>query len=110
MPEEIRSKIVKFFRDNKVLVVCDVIKGRGSLSAGWFMVAKHDKLKNETSFAITNINLAINIFGSGEVEISPKGSLYIGKVVMQRKGGTPDPTKLQFKIKPCEIFRVGELT
>lgn len=74
------------------------------------MVAKYDKLKNETSFAIANINLAINIFGSGEVSISPKGSLYIGKVVMQRKGGTPDPTKLQFKIKPCEIFRVGGLT
>lgn len=74
------------------------------------MVAKYDKLKNETSFAIANINLAINIFSSGEVSISPKGSLYIGKVVMQRKGGTPDPTKLQFKIKPCEIFRVGGLT
>lgn len=110
MPEEIRNKIVNFFRENKVLIVCDVIKGRGSLSAGWFMVAKYDKLKNETSFAIANINLAINIFGSGEVSISPKGSLYIGKVVMQRKGGTPDPTKLQFKIKPCEIFRVGGLT
>jgi len=25
---------------------------------------------------------------------------------MQRKGGTPDPTKLQFKIKPCELFKL----
>ncbi|MEO0183799.1 MAG: hypothetical protein ABIL40_10035, partial [candidate division WOR-3 bacterium] len=51
-----------------------------------------------------DINTAMNFFGSGEVELSPKGSLYIGRITMQRKGGTPDPTKLQFKIKPCELF------
>jgi hypothetical protein len=27
---------------------------------------------------------------------------------MQRKGGTPYPTKLQFKIKPCELFKLGK--
>ncbi|MBC7328518.1 hypothetical protein H5T87_10490, partial [bacterium] len=46
--------------------------------------------------------------GSGEVGLSPKGSLYIGRITMQRKGGTPDSTKLQFKIKPCELFRLDE--
>jgi len=50
----------------------------------------------------------MNFFGKGEVTISPKGSLYIGKITLQRKGGTPDPTKLQFKIKPCQLFSLGE--
>jgi hypothetical protein len=49
----------------------------------------------------------MNFFGSGEVKISPRGSLYIGKITMQRKGGTPDPTKLQFKVHPCDLFKIG---
>jgi len=48
----------------------------------------------------------MNFFGNGNVEISPKGSIYIGRITMQRKGGTPDPTKLQFKIKPCQLFEL----
>ena len=45
-------------------------------------------------------------FGKGDVKVSPRGSLYIGRITMQRKGGTPDPTKLQFKIKPCDLFKL----
>lgn len=51
----------------------------------------------------------MNFFGNGEVKISPRGSLYIGKITMQRKGGTPDPTKLQFKIHPCDLFKMEGL-
>ncbi len=36
------------------------------------------------------------------VKMIPRGSLKIGRVTMQRKGGTPDPTSLQFKINPLE--------
>lgn len=36
--------------------------------------------------------------------MSQKGGLIIGKLTAQRKGGTPDPTSLQFKIKPLDIF------
>jgi hypothetical protein len=50
----------------------------------------------------------MNFFGSDDVKISLRGSLHIGKITMQRKGGTPDPTKLQFKIKPCQLFNLGE--
>jgi len=49
----------------------------------------------------------MNSFGGGEVSISTRGSLHIGKITMQRKGGTPDPTKIQFKIKPCRLFKPG---
>jgi len=33
-----------------------------------------------------------------------RGSLKIGRVTMQRKGGTPDPTSLRFKINPLALF------
>lgn len=50
----------------------------------------------------------MNFFGSGDVKMSPRASLRIGRITMQRKGGTPDPTKIQFKIKPCELFELEE--
>ncbi len=38
-----------------------------------------------------------------------KGSLYIGKITMQRKGGTPDPESLQFKISPNSLFNKRQI-
>ncbi len=108
IPEIIRSKIVEFFNRNKIIVVSDILKGRGCLSANWMLVTRFNKQENTATWILKNINTVINFFGSGEVSISPRGSLYISKITMQRKGGTPDPTKLQFKIKPCQLFELGE--
>ena len=33
LPEDLRNRIVDFFNENKVLVVSDILKGRGGLSA-----------------------------------------------------------------------------
>jgi hypothetical protein len=108
LPDELREKIIKFFSENKILVVSDILKGRGGLSANWMLVTRYNKNDDTTTWILKDINTAMNFFGSGNVEISPRGSLYIGRITMQRKGGTPDPTKLQFKIKPCELFKLGE--
>jgi len=108
MPEVIQKKIIQFFKKNKILVVSDIIKGRGGLSAGWMLVTRPNKQENTTTWILKNINTVMNFFGSDDVEISPGGSLHIGKITMQRKGGTPDPTKLQFNIKPCKLFNLGE--
>ena len=78
------------------------------MSAGWMLVTRRNKQEKTTTWILKNINTVMNFFGSDDVEISPRGSLHIGKITMQRKGGTPDPTKLQFKIKPCKLFNLGE--
>ncbi len=106
LPDQLQDKIMNFFKDNKILVVSDILKGRGGLSANWMLVTRYNKKDDSTTWTLRDINKVMNFFGSGEVRISPKGSLYIGRITMQRKGGTPDPTKLQFKIKPCELFEV----
>ncbi|MGC8576343.1 MAG: type II restriction endonuclease [Caldisericum sp.] len=106
LPEELRNKITKFFTDNKILVVSDILKGRGGLSVNWMLVTRYNKNNETTNWILRDINTAMNFFGSGDVKMSPRGSLYIGRITMQRKGGTPDPTKLQFKIKPCELFEL----
>ncbi len=107
MPENIRNKIVEFFNNNKIIIVSDILKGRGGLSANWMLVTRYNKNEDTTTWILKDINNVMNFFGSGEVKISPKGRLYIGKITMQRKGGTPEPTKLQFKIKPCQLFELG---
>jgi hypothetical protein len=108
MPLTIQEKIIKFFQKNRIIIISDTIKGRGGLSADWMLVTRLNRENETTTWILKDINVVMNFFGSGEVCVSPKGSLYIGKITMQRKGGTPDPTKLQFKIKPCQLFKVGE--
>lgn len=106
--EHTSNKIVTFFRNNKILVVSDILKGRGGLSADWMLVTRYDEIQDTTTWTLRDINTAMNFFGFGDVYISKRGSLHIGRITMQRKGGTPDPTKLQFKIKPCELFKMGK--
>jgi len=107
LKDNITNKIIQFFKKNKILVVSDILKGRGGLSADWMLVTKYTRSENSTTWILKDINTAMNFFGADDVRMSPKGSLYIGRITMQRKGGTPDPTKLQFKIKPCELFTLG---
>ncbi|HOJ71604.1 MAG TPA: hypothetical protein PK864_04630 [Syntrophorhabdaceae bacterium] len=106
LPDDLKNKVITFFENNKILVVSDIIKGRGGLSANWMLVTRYNRDDSTTSWILKDINTVMNFFGTGEVKISPRGSLYIGRITMQRKGGTPDPTKLQFKIKPCDLFKI----
>ena len=106
MPENIQKKIVNFFDKNRIIIVSDIIKGRGGLSANWMLVTNYDVQNDFTTWILKDINTVMNFFGSGDIKLSSKGSLYIGKITMQRKGGTPDPTKLQFKISPCKLFDI----
>jgi len=108
MPETIQKEIIEFFKRNQIIIISDIIKGRGGLSANWMLVTRLNREIKTTTWTLIDINVVMNFLGSGDICISPKGSLYIGKITMQRKGGTPDPTKIQFKIKPCLLFNLGE--
>lgn len=100
-----QDKILSFFRENQCLILNDILKGRGQFASEWFLVIL--KLKDApVKWRLKPINEIINFY-SGEVVFSPKGSLKIGKVTMQRKGGDNgrDSAKmLQFKIDPLLIF------
>ncbi len=100
-PEKI-YELINFIDKNKILIFNDVLKGKGSLSASWFLVTLNDE--DKLRYILKDINYVCNFYTQGYIEISPKGSLKIGKMTMQRKGGTPDSTSLQFKINPLELF------
>ncbi len=106
MSEIIQNKIIKFFKRNIIVIISDIIRGRGGLSADWMLVTRLDRVNNTTTWTLIDINTVMNFLGKGEVCISTRGSLHIGKITLQRKGGTPDPTKLQFKMKPCQLFNL----
>ena len=105
MNEGDQDKVVRFFTDNKILIVSDLLKGRGEFSADWVLVIL--KANNESKWILKSINEAMNVFGNGDIRITSQGSLKIGKIGMQRKGGDGgrDTAKmLQFKINPVELF------
>ncbi len=106
MNEDNQNKIIDFFTKNKILIISDIIKGRGLFSAGWMLVSLN--IKGEIYWTLKNINYAMNIFGNGEVKITNKGSLKIGQITMQRKGGDggrDTANMLQFKINPAILFK-----
>ncbi len=106
MSEKERNKIVNFFSKNKILIISDILKGRDKFSADWMLVILK-KNKNSYEWTLKDINTAMNIFGQGEVRITKQGSLKIGQIGMQRKGGDSgreSAKMLQFKINPCLLF------
>lgn len=107
MDKNDQDKIVSFFKNNKILIVSDLLKGRGEFSVDWVLVIL--KFNAESKWTLKSINEAMNLFGNGDVRITSQGSLKIGKIGMQRKGGDAgrDTSKmLQFKINPVELFNI----
>ncbi len=105
MNQSMQEKIVCFFTKNKFLIVADILKGRDAYAASWMLVAL--KLQGQVEWVLKSINHAMNVFGQGEVRITSQGSLKIGRIGMQRKGGDagrPTANMLQFKINPVELF------
>ncbi len=100
------QELVKFFEENKILIVSDILKGRGKFSADWMLVVLN--VEEQTSWTLKSINEAMNLFGSGEVKVTKQGNLKIGKIGMQRKGGDGGRVSsqmLQFKINPVELLK-----
>ena len=66
---------MKFFKENKIIVVSDILKGRGGLSANWMLVTKYNKNENMTTWVLKDINTVMNFFGSGRCKNITKGKL-----------------------------------
>lgn len=106
--EEEKEKILQYFNQNKMLIILDIVKGRGKFAAEWILVAQ--RLNNVFRWTLKPINVAINHYSEGNVEITARGNLKLGRITMQRKGGDAgrDTAKmLQFKVDPTELFNVN---
>jgi len=95
-----QNELIEFIRNNKSLIVSDILKGRGQFSAEWMLVILKATNK-EVKWALKPMNFCLNLFGNDDVVISKKGNIRIGKITMQRKGGDggrKSAQMLQFKI------------
>jgi len=103
-----RKKIIDFFDKNKTMIVSDILKGRGRFAAEWFLVILKNKDK-EFAWALKPINYVLNYYGNGPVRMTLQGSIAIGKITVQRKGGDngrDTANMLQFKINPAAILNI----
>jgi len=99
--------LLKFFNDNKTLIINDILKGRGKFSAQWMLVILKSKNTDTIDWALEPINKVLNHFGNGKISITPRGSFKIGNITIQRKGGDngrETANMLQFKINPLELL------
>jgi len=99
--------LLNFLSENKMLIINDILKGRGRLAAEWMLVILKLKESNTLEWALEPINKVLNHFGNGEVVITPRGSFKVGNITIQRKGGDngrESANMLQFKINPAELI------
>ena len=107
MTESEQQIILKWFIENKLLIVSDIFRGRGEFSAEWVLVVQ--KVKENARWILKNINEVMQHYSQGDIVISQRGSIKIGRITVQRKGGDGgrDTAKmLQFKINPLELFDI----
>ena len=105
-----QKSLLDWISINKTLILSDIIKGRGQFSAEWVLVVQ--KFDNNVRWTLVNINRVLQHYSNGNVRISPKGSIYIGNVTMQRKGGDggrDTANMLQFKLNPAELFCIENI-
>lgn len=104
-----QQKLLNFFTQNQTLIVSDILKGRGKFAAEWMLVILNLKDEVGIDWVLKPMNIVMNFFGNGSVEISPRGSIKIGRITIQRKGGDngrETANMLQFKINPTELFQI----
>lgn len=106
LPKKLQSEIFNFFADNLKLVQSDVLAGRGELRAEWFMVT--DKSKKITE--VREMDKVLDAASFGGVGMTPRGSIRIGRITAQRKGGdkgAKTACHLQFKVNPIELIKAA---
>lgn len=102
--------LLSWIKNNQIMIVSDILKGRGEFAAEWMLVAQ--KVSSNARWTLKPMNYCLNYFGNGTVVITPKGNIRIGRITMQRKGGDngrKSANMLQFKINPAELFAVDDV-
>lgn len=106
MTHDEQNKILLFLSQNKMTIVSDILRGRWEYCAEWILVIRKTW---SYEWVLKSINEVMNFYGNWEICLSPKWSIKIGKITMQRKWGDwwrDTANMLQFKIDPTELFSI----
>jgi len=105
LPPELLLSIKNFFEINKSDIVSDLLAGRDPDKAKFLMCVS----ASDSTSKVLSMDQAIRHYSSGPVVLTPRGSLQIGRITMQRKGGdngAESAKNLQFKFDPNEVFSI----
>ena len=94
-----QKSITDFFSEHKTRVVRDLLAGREPDMARWFL--GRDEARHR--WTLLPIEDAVEFYSRGSVGPTIRGSLRVGTLTAQRKGGDkgmPTATNLQFKFDP----------
>ena len=102
-----RDNLVGFFQKNNVRIINDVLCGADSLHADFLLVIR----KDGNNIAESHMAIMENVLKhyNGDVTITKRGNLKMGKITIQRKGGNgggPTAQMLQFKFSPKGAFEL----
>jgi len=100
-----QKRLIQFFNDNKAIILRTIFAGEDQQAAQWWLGIQ--KTKNDLQWALWPIDRVIRFFSEGDIVVTERGNLRMGKITIQRKGadGGRDTSKmLQFKINPAEIL------
>ena len=104
--EKQQKNLIEWLKKNKILILNDIIKGRGKFAAEWVLVIRKT---GTLDWVLKPVNVVLNFYAQGRAEISSRGTVHIGKITMQRKGGDngrDTANMLQFKCDPTELFLI----
>ena len=104
--EEEKELLCTYFQKHLIMIISDVIRGRGRFAAEWTLVIH--KLENTYNWKLIAVNEAISIYaGDYTVKFTEKGNIKLGNITLQRKGGdngADSANMLQFKANPLILF------
>ena len=103
--EKEQKQLVEFFQKNIVMIVSDIIRGRGRFAAEWTMVIQK---YGGYHWVLLAVNEALSIYLEDcQVRITQQGNIKLGSISLQRKGGDggrDTANMLQFKANPMLLF------
>ena len=110
LPKETQNAIRQFFKFNKEKIIKDILIGEEDIQ--FFIIIKQEDFR--ASYYVVPTREVLDVFSTGDVEITQRGSLQVGNVIMQRKSGNHhtssgwtdrSASQLQFKIKPSQCIK-----
>lgn len=99
--------LFNFFKKNKVLILTDILKGRGQFSCEWILIVCN--IDNNITSKILPINKVLNFYANGDIVETKQGNIRMGRITVQRKGGDggrKTANMLQFKINPMDLINI----
>lgn len=101
MNDAAQACVVEFFQHNVHNVVKEIFLGTDRDEIPQWMLFTYIDETGDCSYHIYPMQQVVDFYtGDAQVSLTSRGNLSIGKVTLQRKGGTGNPFDMQFKFRP----------